>query len=131
VLLSIWWLSGQGLSLAKGPGLGLSKEDKFTLPMAVCSGVVIGLANPPWAIRLLGIVIALLYLGLGWIRLRRYYAAAAGWFLAGLTVPRYFVWPDEQQYALFFFLGAVATAFEGSRELIWYLRFQHSRPSSD
>ena len=85
--------------------------------MVVCLGLVAWQARFPLMFGLLGILSALLFLRIGWIRQRSYYVETVGWFLSGLTVTRFAAWPEQDQGALFLFLGGVATSLQGAWEL--------------
>ena len=97
----------------------LFREDKLTFGVAVCVGLVVWLIRIPFSVFLVGTAFGLLFLGVGWIRRRAYYAAALGWCLAGIavaTLSTSLAEPDRQ--SLLLFLGGLATALQGVWDLV-------------
>ena len=108
----------------------MSKEDKFTFLVAILVCIVVCLVKPPWSVSLLGIGFEVLFLGIGRIRQRRYYGAAAGWCLAGFAAARFSPRADGSSYSLLFFLGGIATALQGAWELIRFHCLQSTCPGT-
>ena len=117
VLLLVWMIVAPLWASDQDPKPETKKEDGFTFAMVVCLGLVAWQARFPLMFGLLGILSALLFLRIGWIRQRSYYVETVGWFLSGLTVTRFAAWPEQDQGALFLFLGGVATSLQGAWEL--------------
>jgi hypothetical protein len=106
------------------PPLRFSKKARLFLLWFLSLCLAGWLLKPHSAIALRGILFALAALGLGWIRGRRYYVAAAGWFLAGLAGLYFFAWPDRQAESLFNFIGGIGMALQGGWEMSRSLRLR-------
>jgi hypothetical protein len=122
LLLLVWMIAAPLWASDQDPKPGTKKEDGFTLAIVVCLGFVVWQTKSPSMFGLTGILSALLFLGVGWIRGRSYYVATLGWFLSGLTVMRFAAWPEQDQGALFLCLGGITTSLQGAWELFTHAR---------
>ncbi|HMD71411.1 MAG TPA: hypothetical protein VKF41_08710 [Bryobacteraceae bacterium] len=121
--LFVPWLFSNHRGAEAGRGSG--GEDGLTFLAAVCAGLVVHFWKPPLTVSLLGVLGAILFLGVGRIRGRRYYVAAAGWLLAALAAPRLPAWSGTQlPYAPLGLIGGFGTALQGGWELAGSLRLR-------